>query len=247
MKKKVNDLILRVVWFANLHFAHRTGKPLLTKLAHKIWVDVLVERVKDVKMKDDGYYSVQPESTMSGRFGVKPAPDGYIPQVGAFCVRLIHENFVYGIGINGHKFMFDTFSERRAQWAAEREQKFAEESKKFSEYDRKVAALPAFFREYIEYNRQEDPDFRYESEGHALGIVDAAMQIAQRFGSAEEILNFHNTEEDERMKIFPEFDWLEHSTYSFYQSCRLAANFLKSEPKAEDLEKCYALCNGGVT
>ena len=151
-----------------------------------------------------------------------------IPVVGdKITLYIKNGSTIRGMDLNGKCLYYKTDSEldqEWQQWRADysRRKKEAFEKNK-AQMDSDYESLPLLFRKRIDRFREEDPDFRVDSEAYELFCLTEAVKIANACETVENIEAFKNG----KSELVPDLSE-EHSGNTFYCACGLARAYLES-------------------
>lgn len=186
-------------------------------------------RIDAVKASKDGY-----ELTWDGWTLSCPKVDGLpTPRVGEMC-RCYGRGIgstVRGIVIEGRVYRYKTAPEQEAEHRQRCRDQEAKREKELAdalpETNRRIAALPAPFRERIEkFQRDGGHEFRRDYEGYELFCCEEAVKIATALKDrTEDVPAFAKLEWKQQQMIVPTLSE-DHSGNTFGMACRLAHWYL---------------------
>lgn len=142
---------------------------------------------------------------------------------------------VRGIVVGGRVYRYltededaDRHEQENRAREAEREQKLAET---MDDTDRRIAALPIFFRERIaKFQRDGGHEFRRDFEPYELFCCEQAVAIAEALRTSEAIVAFHAERWEEQKRLVPSLSD-GHSGNTFGMACVLARTYVE-QPEA---------------
>lgn len=138
---------------------------------------------------------------------------------------------VRGIVVGGRVYRYMTEAEENeshAEQCREREAKLEQEFvANRADTDRRIAALPALFRERLEkFQRDGGHDFRRDYEGYELFTCEQAVVIADALHTGEAIVAFRAASRDEQKVLVPDLSD-GHSGNTFGAACLLARTYVE--------------------
>ncbi len=138
---------------------------------------------------------------------------------------------VRGIVVNGRVYRYLTEMQEDARhevWCRELEAKREQDFQaSLTDTDRRIAALPALFRERItKFQQDGGHEFRRDYEGYELFCCEQAVVIADTLQTVEAIRGFHAAAWDEQKRLVPGLSD-EHSGNTFGMACALARMYLE--------------------
>lgn len=193
-------------------------------------------KVTEVKKSGD-YYSISCDGSgfgLSTEYGVEPKVGDNIT------LHIINGSMIRGVDLNGEKVFYktdDDLEQERKEFVVklkkEREEQFLKEKDRL---DEDFISLPKMFQEKIQQKRNDNPNYRIESESYEMFCYKQAIEIANglpkfegvpELNIKERIQKFYDMPYEEQKKAIPKLSE-DHSGNTFGAACGLAAQYLSS-------------------
>ena len=171
-------------------------------------------QISEVKRQDNGYAISFGPNLFFLQDGQNEG--GAAPKVGDFIEVKVHNgSFVSGVRING-EIIFDLNDEEiEAEavvvgLAVDRQRRELFEKQK-DQIDKDYAALPPQLQARIDRFRGNNPDFRWKYEIYEMAISRAAVAIAKKYPTENDLVVFKKTPYEQQLAAVPElFDFSNH-------------------------------------